>query len=330
MRVLRLVLTTTALAASACGAEWQTYHSASCDMLVDFEQPPSSGRSEKDQPNVWGLPSLHTTLTVHGVDGPPPRRWLMSCLSLPAAAVQGNSAENIAQEVATNEVAGLPEWQSTAVPVAPAPDIAVRRYSLAHKTQKDKVGRIEVRFVPGMLRVFTLIALDPPNDGEADEFMAGLRQVPKNQPGMSTAVDVRSAECLSSVVMPGWPHGTFDAGVGTHLLEQSDSIYQLRCIYLEEARAKAGADAIFDDVRQATVRDTGFTLKDERRTTLDGRAARELDLVSTDGKREMHARVTWDGTRIQAATLSAPAGPAGAAAARKFLASFHLLLPAAK
>jgi hypothetical protein len=314
----------------ACGTTWQTYHSASCDTLVDFDRPPESGRVEKDQPNVWGVANLHTAFTVHAVDAAPPRRWLMSCLELPADAVRKTAAQVILDDVTRVELGGFPDWESTPLAAAGASPDALRRFSLTHKTQKDRRGRLEIRFVPEVLRTFTLAALDPPESDAADQFMRSVRPIPKNQPGMSTDVQVRSAECLSEVVMPGWPHGSFEGGVGTHILETSDTVYQLRCIFLESERAKASNDAIFDDVRQATVRDTGFTLKDERRLVLDGRPARELDLVSTDGKRVMHARVTWDGTRIQAATLSAPAGKAGAAAARKFLGSFHLLVPAAK
>ena len=318
------------LATAACGTTWQTYHSASCDTLVDFDAVPGSGRIEKDQANVWGVANLHTSLTVHGVDAAPPRRWLMSCLNVPAEAAQKTPAKTILDDVTRAELDGFPDWQSSPLAAPGASPDDLRRFSLAHKTQKDKTGRLEVRYVPGVLRVFTLVALDPPDNDAADQFMLGVRPIPKNQPGMSTEVTVRSAECLSEVVMPGWPRGTYETGVGTHLLEQNESVYQLRCIFLEPERAKATADAIFEDVRQATVRDTGFTLKDERRLVLDGRPARELDLVSTDGKRVMHARVTWDGSRIQAATLSAPAGNASLNAAKKFLGSFHLLLPAAK
>ncbi len=318
------------VAIAACGTTWKTYHSASCDTLVDFDQVPGSARVEKDQPNVWGVANLHTTFALHGVDAAPPRRWLMSCLNLPAEAVQKTPAKAILDDVTRVELDAFSDWLSAPLAAPGASPDDLRRFSLVHKTQKDKTGRLEVRFVSEVLRTFTVVALDPPSDDEADQFMLSVRPVPKNQPGMSTDVVVRSAECLSEVVMPGWPHGTFEPGVGTHLLEQNDSVYQLRCIYLEPERAKATPEAIFEDVRQATVRDTGFTLKDERRLVLNGRPARELDLVSTDGKRVMHARVTWDGSRIQAATLAAPAGNASAAAAKKFLASFHLLVPAAK
>jgi hypothetical protein len=325
-----LLATVATLATAACGTTWQTYHSASCDTLVDFDQVPASARIENDQPNVWGVANLHTTFALHGVDAAPPRRWLMSCLNLPAEAVQKTPAKAILDDVTRTELDGFADWQSAPLAAPGASPDDLRRFSLVHKTQKDKTGRLEVRFVPEVLRTFTVVALDPPGDDEADQFMLSVRPIPKNQPGMSTDVVVRSAECLSEVVMPGWPHGTYEAGVGTHLLEHQESVYQLRCIHLAPERAKASTDAIFEDVRQATVRDTGFTLKDERRLVLNGRPARELDLVSTDGKRVMHARVTWDGSRIQAATLAAPASTASAAAAKKFLASFQLLVPAAK
>lgn len=296
------------------GATWRTWYSGSCDTRFDMPGLPVSQRQV--QQDFVG----NVAFTLHGVDIED-TRYVYSCRQIGAGNWDFKDDITIAREVVEAEAtAGFDQkvWKETRK--EPRDD---KTMALTLTDKDERAAEIRVitdragRLVHATLTVGITTA-------KARKFVEAVVVRPR---GAKAPITVRSAECLSQVVMPSAPSGTFDNGAITHIYAEPGTgrVYQLRCVYMPEDLAKKTPAEIFAKSQADTEVDKTLVAQGHKDIEVGGRYGRDLAYHTTDGVSQLVVRMIVDGERLQIATFKGPIGDD--ATAKAFLGTLQVLAP---
>jgi len=315
--IVRHALVTTLLAtlgalAQGCGssgATWTTWYSGMCDARLDMPGAPASGFEVR--PHTLGVQSLAIVR-----EDAPVSRFVYSCRTFPQGHVQLKGPDAVAEDVLRHELTAFDaSWIADTIQ-----DKGAGSKGVTLTKASGERADIRVVAVPALSQTHATLTIGVAVE-LARRFVEAIEVVPRPKPG---PMRVRSAECLSSIVMPGTPSGEFVDDVITHVHRDpaNGRFYVLRCVFMNEMMQKRTPAELFQESLDDTLEGGHWIAAERVDLEIDGRYAREQRYVSADGARILTVRIAVDGSRLQIASYTGKTGEG--AIATEYLGTFRI------